>query len=178
MSPHELLDDILTWFVYAENAQPVANVNDVTVGFHERYGNKNVTYLGNLRIDISKVVERLAKDKHLNVEFRDYYTREKYYTVTLDGILFLNSGGYKAQLERESNKRRRKRLENNLIVYGTFAAGAYGIYEIIKDFVKLSNFAALNVVYLQLLGLMFLLGGLSVAILILLVKEILNKSKG
>jgi hypothetical protein len=83
---------------------------------------------------VREILDRLINDGHVK-EFKqqkpvnpEYHT----YSITFNGRIFKEAGGYKEDQKARNTLFRKKRIQNVLLTCGTVAAGLYGIFEIIK----------------------------------------------
>lgn len=159
MSPHELLDDILGWFVESNNAKPYATVKEATVDFNERYSPNN-RYVGHILVDIKKVVNKLQKDGYLEmIGLTLIQPIDTIYTVSLEGVLFHNEGGYTGRFNRQNAESIRleyvenHRMENDnkmtsltrVLAFGVFFSSLYYLVDImtrVEDMKFLQAFAS------------------------------------
>lgn len=67
--------------------------------------------------------------KEEKIIMKSSYTQ---YSLTLNGRIFYQNGGYKAYFKNEKSKNRKQQIESILLTYGTALAGLYGLVEIMK----------------------------------------------
>ena len=103
-----LLDRILSWYAYSRNSEPYGSLNELTRDFNEWENGSYKDYLGNLQIDLLKIVEKLMEDKYIISRGRIYQEGEEVYSITFNGALFIDSGGYATKFSNE----RAERLKN------------------------------------------------------------------
>lgn len=81
------------------------------------------------------ILDKLIRDENASFSFAKIdgtYVDIKCYYITYDGVLLLNSGGYKSKIQKEATQKFLLVLEKWLIVLGTVSAGLYGLVEFIN----------------------------------------------
>jgi len=83
---------------------------------------------------IREILDRLLTDGHVREFVRTRKTGSAWntYSITFNGRTFHEVGGYKQQQKEKHILTWNKRIQNTLLIGGTAAAGAYGIFEILK----------------------------------------------
>jgi len=86
--------------------------------------------------DKRAILEKLIKDGYVNKMEMSMEAINNYY-ITLEGILFINSGGYKSKNKKEYNLTIWSYTKSALLVVGTVSATALAVLEIAE---KSTNF--------------------------------------
>lgn len=89
---------------------------------------------------LEEILFKLEKDGYLRSETGGHVMREektynadpKIYKLTFEGELFQIKGGYTQELKDINASNRVERIRILILTYGTAAAGAYGVFEILK----------------------------------------------
>jgi hypothetical protein len=182
---NDLLDDLLRWFAYNSNSKSGATMKEVTHDYWEANGAEKRfgTHLGNLLIELEKVVDKLHHDKFIKVKGIGREGAE-IFIVTFEGMVFCANGGYVADERRKAIK---KIFQNLAIVFGAVGgilAGVYSFTEILKNIKAFNSKTILNInitleTFIEVFTLLYVLVALDIIIVIfcLLILEVRNKAK-
>lgn len=94
------------------------------------YDNYNNKHPGIVEPEFMKILDKLVKDGYLDKSIGQANAYE--YTLTFEGMVFNKERGYSRKYKKEATQRFLLSAEKVLIVFGVVAAGAYGLYELIK----------------------------------------------
>jgi len=125
LSPIQKLDKILEILAEDTNNISIAHIVNEAKG-------------KNSGADAQFVLTKLVKDKyahHLeaNISNVTSYTALSY-SITFEGLVFHQQGGYAKQDENNKRKAKKERLNILAVSIGTVFAGLYGLFEITKWF--------------------------------------------
>lgn len=79
--------------------------------------------------DKRAVIEKLINDGYVNKMEVSIESLNNYY-ITLEGILFINSGGYISKQEKENRLKKWSKIKNTLLVVGTISAFVLALLQI------------------------------------------------
>jgi hypothetical protein len=137
MTPIDMLDHVLSWFAKKSDeynkfgttvvSRPAFTKNDA---LKEMQKDNEVFRSAEFLIFADMVLDKIVSDGYIK-----YF--EQLYSITFEGKLFHQTGGYSAEYKNESNRKFLRSLEKWLIVGGTVFAGLYGLFEMIKAICKL-----------------------------------------
>jgi hypothetical protein len=125
LKPTQELDEILLLF----EDQNRLNKNTI----QHLLGKKDIS-ISDVRLE--QMLHKLIKDNHLRIENNESADLGEYYTLTFDGELLLESGGYEnALLNQQNDLERERRNEKYLRWIAIWATGGTLTF-LIWDFVK------------------------------------------
>lgn len=149
MANLEILDWTLRWFK-SSNAQPKATIEELFNALNEVNNRRLTGLFGNIRPDLQRILNRLEKDRNIKPEgeqlFEDGHTSIMY-SITLEGLDHINSGGYTAanlqaaQIELQRRTQRDLAMANHrlqqilvyltaVLAFGTTVAAGYYLIQI------------------------------------------------
>lgn len=172
-TPEELLDDMLRWFAYNDGSRPWGTLNEATRDYHHRHHpGQSTQFLGNLReLTVSKIIDKLLKDRYIKVRGRILDTGELQYTATFDGLVHIRNGGYVTATRRQSQKDFNLKARNLILTAGSLLAGMYSLWKLF------SHFDSLLSVNLMTFLCVFFFGLASGIIIYMLILEVLSRRR-
>jgi len=136
------------------------------------------TEFGCLYSELHIYLDELIRNEYVYFQNNLYGTIEydcALYSITVKGIIFHGTGGYKAQLKRESKTDNIKTLERGILAGGTLLAGIFALFEMLKWlFAKHHSILSIDVLTISVVLLCGIGAGIIVTLLIL---EVLSRKK-
>ena len=165
MTPIEKLDTILKLLSENESLRPWATQWQIAEAMYPRHDINSF-----VPSDITKALEHLIDEDYIHVKILN---DELQYYTTLPGEVFNERGGYTAQLKKESNRAKIATLERILLTGGATLTGIYGLFEMLRFFLK-GNHILWTI---QVWTVFFLFGiGILVGLIgLLIVQEVLSR---
>jgi hypothetical protein len=127
----ELLDDTLIFISITDNEMGIKAIELLESLRNSKYSELKLTQL-------YIILEKLEKDKYITQGVKEYRTevttiKGTYYEISIDGIVFLEMGGYRGQKKESQNQ---KDLISNtflltlIVAWGTLIAAIYYIFQL------------------------------------------------
>jgi hypothetical protein len=88
---------------------------------------EEMSNIGITRIEVGRICYRLIRDNNILEHISDRDNKMPFYVATFHGFLFI---GYEKKYGRDVTLNRPTRIR--ILLYGTAAVGAYGLFEIAK----------------------------------------------
>lgn len=106
---------------------------------------KNAEVINHMNVnELPPILNKLVTDGNADFEISEFkdslYESNKIYTISFEGIILIENGGYKRKGKKESISTKLQSLQTWAIAVGTALAGLYGLYELIKAILTASYF--------------------------------------